>query len=266
MNFLFLSKLLPLFIYPLGLISSLLLLSLILWWKYPRWLPFPLILALLILFVAGNSWVSNLLVKNLEWQYIVAPEEIPNAEAIVILGGAIKSQIYPRPMVDVSESGDRIIYGAKLYKMGKAPLLIPTGGKIEWQGNKNNPSEADDIEELLILFDIPPSAIIKEEKSYNTHDNAVNTQKILQSRDIDRVILVTSALHMPRAVKVFEKQGIKVIPAPTDFLVSKQQLQSEPSWQSLIINCFPHISALHNITNVIKEYIGLLIYRFKGWA
>ncbi len=150
MNFLFLSKLLPLFLYPVGLVFLLLILSSILWWKSSRWLPFPLILALLILFVAGNSWFSNWLVKSLEWQYITTPKQIDNAEAIVILGGSIKPNIYPRSMVEVSEQGDRVIYAAKLYKMKKAPLIIPSGGRIRWQGDTNGLSEADDMEEFEI--------------------------------------------------------------------------------------------------------------------
>ena len=250
----------------MGLVFLLLIFSLILWWKYSRWLPFPLIFAFLILFISGNSWVSSLLVKSLEWQYIVIPSEIPQAEAIVILGGATQPKIYPRPMVDITGSGDRIIYGAKLYKMGKAPIIIATGGRIQWQESNKNLSEADDMGELLSLFAIPESAVIKEEKSYNTHDNAVNTKKILQQLQIDRVILVTSALHMPRSVKVFQKQGIEVIPAPTDFLVSKQQLESNQGWQNTILQLFPNSASLGNTTLALKEYIGLVVYKLKGWT
>ena len=175
----------------------------------------------------------------------------------MILGGAIKPKIYPRPMVDVTEGGDRIIYGAKLYKMGKAPLIIPSGGRIPWQNSNNNLSEADDIEKLLLLFDIPGSSIIKEGNSYNTHDNAVNTKKILQQLNIDRVILVTSAFHMPRAVKVFRKQGIEVIPAPTDFLVSQEQPEKNQNWQNMLLQIIPNSSSIDKTTLALKEYIGL---------
>jgi uncharacterized SAM-binding protein YcdF (DUF218 family) len=264
-DFLFLSKLLPLFLYPLGLVFLLLVTTLILWWKYPRWLPIPVIIACFILFIGGNIWVSNLLVKSLEWQYISTLDKLPKAEAIVILGGGVKPMIHPRPMIDVAESGDRVIYGAKLYKMGKSSLIIPTGGRIPWRGGKNLPSEADDMTELLLLFSIPESAIIKEEKSFNTYDNAVNTRKILETLNINRILLVTSAIHMPRAVKIFEKQNLKVISAPTDYLVTERDFQEEDNWQNLLINLFPDSIYLHNTTLAIREYIGMIVYKLKGW-
>ena len=267
MDFLFLSKLIPLLFYPLGLVCVLLLVCLILWWKYPRWLPIPLIGALLILILSGNFWVSNSLVKSLEWQYQVTPEEIANAEAIVILGGGIKPKIEPRPMVDLAEPGDRVIYGAKLYQMGKAPLVVATGGRIPWQNQGKILSEADDMAQILLLLGVPDSDIIREGKSLNTYDNAVYTKQILEPRDINRIILVTSATHMPRSVKIFRKQNFEVIPAPTDYLVTQQVLQGSDndSWQNSLIKIFPRSNYLHNTTLALKEYIGLLIYRWKGW-
>ena len=265
MNFLFFSKLLPIFLYPLGLVFSLLGLSLLLWWKYPRWVPIPLVIALFIISIAGNSLLSDVFAKTLEWQYISEPQAIPSAEAIVILGGGLKPKVYPRPMIDLAEQGDRVIYGAKLYKMNKAPLIITTGGRIKWQNAQLNASEADDMKELLMLFDIPESAIVTEGDSYNTHDNAVNTKVILDDLQIDRVILVTSALHMPRAIKVFEKQGIGVIPAPTDYLVSQNQLEFNSTWQRFLLSILPNSNSLDKTTVTMKEYLGTFIYRLKGW-
>ncbi|MGI0479402.1 YdcF family protein [Geminocystis sp. CENA526] len=239
--------------------------SLILWWKYPRWFPIPVILACFILFISGNNAISNLLVKSLEWQYTPQADELPTADAIVILGGSVKPYDYPRPMIEVSESGDRVIYGAKLYKMGKSPRIIVTGGRIPWHGNENFPSEAEDMAELLLLLGVPESSIIKEGNSFNTYDNAINTRQILEELKIDRIILVTSALHMPRSVKIFERQNINVIPAPTDYLVTEKSFSEEGSLGNFIINLFPDSNSLNNTTSVMKEYIGMIVYRLKGW-
>jgi uncharacterized SAM-binding protein YcdF (DUF218 family) len=216
MSFLFLSKLLPLFIYPLGLACVFLVIALILAWKYPRWVSIPVALALIILLLGSNGWITNSLVKSLEWQNI--PETIPNAEAIVILGGSTRSGHYPRQMVDVTEQGDRIIYGAKLYQDGLAPLIIAAGGRIAWRGGGQ--SESEDMRQLLHLMGVPDEAIIQEPNSLNTYENAVNVKKILEERGIKRILLVTSAMHLPRSLLIFKKQGIEAIPAPTDFLVS----------------------------------------------
>lgn len=111
--FVFLSKLLPLFLYPLGLICVLLAIALIMAWRQSSWIQIPIALALLVLLISSNGWISNLLVKSLEWQNL--PPTIPSADAIILLGGATKSASYPRPMVDINERGDRILYAAKLY-------------------------------------------------------------------------------------------------------------------------------------------------------
>ncbi len=265
MDFLFLSKLLPLFFYPLGFACFSLVVALILWWKYPHFLPIPILLALLVLLVSSNGWVSNLLVKSLEWQYLVSPDSVQNADVIVVLGGGIKPLIYPRPMIDLAEQGDRVLYGAKLYKMRKAPLILVTGGRIPWKDSQNEHSEADDMASLLVMLGVPKSAIITEGNSYNTYDNAVYSREILQEKGINQIILVTSALHTPRSVKIFEKQGFEVIPAPTDFLVTERDFQNNISWQSILIGFFPNSGSLHNTNLALKEYLGIIVYKLKGW-
>ncbi|MGB7522413.1 MAG: hypothetical protein WA896_22510 [Spirulinaceae cyanobacterium] len=129
--FLYLSKLIPLFLYPLGLACLLLFIALVLAWKFPRRLPIPVGLALIILLLSSNGWVSNEIVRSLEWQHL-PPQEIPQADAIVILGGSTRPQSPPRATVEIAEQGDRVIYGGYLYQQNKAPLIIPAGGRISW--------------------------------------------------------------------------------------------------------------------------------------
>lgn len=265
MDFLFFSKLLPLFFYPLGLACLLVIIALIIWWKFPRFTPIPLVFAVLILLVSSNVWFSNWLLKSLEWQYIANPDDLPKAEAIVILGGCTKSATYPRPMVDVSEHGDRVIYGAKLYQLEKAPIIVASGGRIKWLGGGGEKSEADDISQLLTMLGVPESAIIKETESLNTYQNAVNTRQILASLNIQRILLVTSAFHMPRSVKIFEKQNLDVIPAPTDFIVSKSNSVENNNLATNLLNFLPDSQNLEHTTLAIKEYVGIAVYKLKGW-
>jgi uncharacterized SAM-binding protein YcdF (DUF218 family) len=261
--FLFLSKLLPLFLYPLGLACVLMVVALVMWWRRSRWVPLPLATALLVLLLASNSWVSNSLVQSLEWQHL-PPKQLPTADAIIILGGATKSAFPPRPAVDLSERGDRVLYGAQLYREGKAPLVIASGGRIDWRGG--GPSESADMAQILKTLGVPSSAILQDPTSLNTHQNAVNVQKIMKERGIRRVLLVTSAMHMPRSLRIFQRQGIEAIPAPTDFLVSQQELE-EPnsSPQAIMLSLVPDTDRLDKTTQAIKEYIGMVVYRFRGW-
>ncbi len=260
--FLFLSKLLPLFIYPLGLSCLLLIVALITLWQRPKWAAFPIILALIILLLGSSGWVSKSLIRSLEWQNLPA-SQLPNADAIVVLGGGIKPQIPPRPWVEVSEAGDRILYGSLLYKQGKAPLLILSGGRVEWKGG--GPPEAEDMAKIAMEMGVPNTAILQDTTSLNTYQNAVNVRQILASKNIRRILLVTSALHIPRSILIFQRQNIEVIPAPTDFLVSEQDFEELNTLQGMLLNLLPDAANLQRTNQALKEYIGLIIYRLLGW-
>ncbi|MEM9088970.1 MAG: YdcF family protein [Cyanobacteria bacterium P01_F01_bin.53] len=261
----FLSKLLPLFIYPLGLSSLLMVLGLVWLWKHPKRASWAIALAFFILFFSSNTLVSNKLVSTLEWQYF-PPDPVPTADAIVVLGGATETALPPRPWVEVLSAGDRILYGARLYTQKRAPKLILSGGRVTWRGG-GGPSEADDMKEIAMAMNVPESAIVLEGDSLNTRQNAVNVQKILTEQQIDSVLLVTSAIHMPRSVAIFKKLGIEVIPAPTDYRVSTESYERiNETWQGRILDLLPDSEALHYFTRALKEYVGFTIYRLRGWV
>jgi uncharacterized SAM-binding protein YcdF (DUF218 family) len=261
--FLFLSKLLPLFLYPLGLACVLLVVALVMSWRRSRWVPLPVVLALIVLLLGSNSWVANSLVRSLEWQHIPVGK-LPTADAIVLLGGATKSAFPPRPAVDLSEEGDRVLYAAQLYREGKAPVVIASGGRIDWRGG--GLAESSDMADILVNLGVPNSAILQDSKSLNTYQNAVNVRQIMQERGIRRVLLVTSAMHMPRSLRIFQRQGIEAIPAPTDFLITQQEI-NEPSSspQATLLNLVPDADQLQNTTRALKEYIGTVVYHLRGW-
>ena len=262
--FLYLSKLIPLFFYPLGFACICCVLALFLIWKRPRVTAFLIAIALFVLLFSSNAWVSRFLVRSLEWQNIPAAE-LPTAEAIVVLGGATKSVYPPRTTVDLSESGDRVLYAAQLYRQQKAPLIIVSGGRIDWRGG--GAPESEDMAKLLIFMGVKSEDIIQEPDSLNTYENAVNVKKILLDRKIGGILLVTSAMHMPRSLAIFQHQKIEAIAAPTDFLVTEgeiQELASTP--KGAILNLLPDSKNLDNFTIALKEYIGMVVYRLRGWV
>ncbi|NJM97877.1 MAG: YdcF family protein [Phormidesmis sp. RL_2_1] len=264
----FLSKLLPLFVYPVGLSVLLMGLGLLWLWRYPKRATWAIASALFILFISSNSTVSNKLVSTLEQQYL-PPVPMPTAGAIVILGGATEPALAPRPWVEIREQGDRILYGARLYNQNRAPKLILSGGRVTWRGGaattQGEPSEADDMKEFAMAMNVPESAILLEGKSLNTRQNAVNVKEILDQNAISSVLLVTSAMHMPRAIAIFKKLGIHAIPAPTDYLVTTQS-SANLTWQGHILALIPDAEALSRCTRALKEYVGFIIYRLQGWA
>lgn len=262
----FLSKLLPLFVYPLGLSSGLLALSLFLLWQHPRKAMVAISLALFILFFTSNPTVSHKFVSSLEHRYF-PPEPVPTADAIVVLGGATEPQLPPRPWVEVKEQGDRILYGAKLHNEGHANKLILSGGRVTWRGGSGEDSEAHDMKQFAMAMNVPEADILLENTSLNTYENALNVQNILKEQSLESVLLVTSAIHMPRAIAIFKKLGISVTAAPTDYLVSTQSYEGiNQTWQSRILSLFPDAEAQAQFTRALKEYVGFTIYRLRGWV
>jgi uncharacterized SAM-binding protein YcdF (DUF218 family) len=262
--FFFLSKFLPLFFYPLGLACLLLVITLVLFWRRPRWVPYFLGVTLIVLILGGNGWLSSALLRSLEFRHL-PPNPIPQADAIVVLGGATRPHLAPRPWVEVNEAGDRPLYGAKLYKEGKAPFLLFSGGRVTWRGGVEG-SEAADMTELAIAMGVPKSAIIQEDSSLNTYQNAVKIKQILQQYNLKTILLVTSATHMPRSYLIFKKLGIDAIPVPTDFVFIDNPLASEgETWEAIVLNLMPDAENLVITTRVLKEYLGMFIYFLRGW-
>jgi uncharacterized SAM-binding protein YcdF (DUF218 family) len=262
--FIFLSKLLPLFVYPLGLSVLLILLSLFLS-KRVKIQRTGLLFALLILWLSSTRWVSYSLVRSLEWQYL-PPAELPTVDAIVVLGGGTEPRQPPRPTVEMNGAGDRALYAAYLYRQGKAPVVLVSGGNIEFLGARQQ-TPAQDMLEVLEMAGVPAEAVWLQPESRNTYEDALYTHQMLEERHISRVILVTSAMHMPRSVALFRKQGVDVIPAPTDFHLTDADWQAlwHPNLSWLAINLLPDAGSLATTTSAMKEYIGIFIYRLRGW-
>jgi uncharacterized SAM-binding protein YcdF (DUF218 family) len=262
--FVFFSKFLPPLISPLGLAILLLLCGFLFNRRHPRLRTFLQVTALVILLLASNRWVAYSFARTLEWQYL--PEDnIPTAEVIVLLGGSTEPAQSPRPQVEVNSAGDRVLYAAALYSQNKAPIILASGGNITWLEDRLS-SQAGDMAELLVTLGVPPDAIWLEETSRNTYENAEYCAELLKKKGISQIILVTSAMHMPRSVALFRYQGINPIPAPTDFTITHSgwsELTSTPS--AVLVNMVPSASSLSLTTNILKEYIGLMIYHLSGW-
>jgi uncharacterized SAM-binding protein YcdF (DUF218 family) len=261
--FIFLSKFLPLLVYPLGLVFLLVLLGIGLR-KHPNWQKASLWIAVGLIWFGSNPWVAFGLTRSLEWRYLPL-EEVPKAEAMVVLGGATESKIFPRPTVEVNAAGDRVLYAVRLYHQGKSPYLLLSGGSIDWLGANSSPAE--DMAEILTQLGVPDTALWLETTSRNTYENAIYSKEILKREGVEQILLVTSAMHMPRAVALFEHQEVEVIPAPADYVVTEERWESlwDINLPTLLINLMPNVGYLDLTTTVLKEYIGIVVYRFRGW-
>jgi len=264
----FLSKFLPQFLYPLGLSMILIVVSLFLVGK-PRVQRAVLVLVLALLWLAGNRWVASAMVRSLEYHYLPTADLLDEqkkdlAETIVLLAGSTHSAQYPRPFVEINGAGDRVVYAALLYRQGKAGQIFLSGGRIDWLESGDSPAE--DMSILLELMGVPKQSIQFEDQSRNTAESAQAAWESLSSQNIKRIILVTSAQHMPRSVALFEKQGFDVIPAPTDYNITEAEWQElmHPSMVTAVVNFFPDPGNLAATTSSLKEYLGMLVSWLRG--
>lgn len=252
---LYLDKILAQLAYPLGTALILALLGLLLLGVRRRRLGVAgMVLAVAWLWFWSLPVVADALRLSLEGRF--APqraEELPAADFIVLLGGGVRGVPADWPYPDLNAAADRVWHAPRLYHADKAPLIIVSGGGKEWHGERG--SEAEAMRELLLAFGVPDGAIRLEDRSRSTRENALYTAPLVGERP---VLLVTSAQHMPRSLATFRAVGINAVPAPTDFEVIPQPLHS--------LRLLPDAHSLHQSTSALKEYLGLLVYRLRGWA
>jgi uncharacterized SAM-binding protein YcdF (DUF218 family) len=254
---LYLSKLIPLFIYPLGFALVMSLLAALVLRRWAGLARLFLLAGIVVLWIGSAPLFADYLVLTLESRFPpLAVEATPTADAIVVLGGGVAGPDPPRLTVDLSDAADRLLHAARLYRAGKAPVVLLSGGAIPWLGADT--PEAEAMQSLIEEWGVPVASILLEKKSRNTHENAVFTKRLLAEHGLHRILLVTSALHMPRALATFKAAGIDAIPAPTDFTVTYRNHRT-------VIDFLPEAAALAHTTDAIKEYIGYAYYRSRGW-
>ncbi|MGO8931821.1 MAG: YdcF family protein [Limisphaerales bacterium] len=218
-------------------------------------------LAIGIIVVCGNGWVIAAMGRHLEWQNL-PPNPAPHADCILILSGGLRSRIPPRPTIEVGEAGDRVLYGAYLFRQGKAARILCTGG-VATGGIAPRPG-AQEMAEFLEMLGVPKSVILTETKSANTRQHARNLQTVFQEQGFKRILLVTSAMHMPRSLGVFRRgcPGIEFIPAPTDFRVTER---IPAPWYHELNALVPTPANLLLFSELMHEYLGMAYYRVRGW-
>ena len=155
------------------------------------------------------------------------------------------------------DGSDRVLHALRIYKAGKVRSILITGGDVFGPGA--DVVEADAILDLLVALGVDRSDILLERQSRNTYENARFSAEIWKREGFRSGLLVTSALHMPRALATFRKAGMVLEPATTD-------LVPDLSYMPMPLPLIPQSKCLDVTTNAIKEWIGVLIYRWRGWA
>jgi uncharacterized SAM-binding protein YcdF (DUF218 family) len=208
-------------------------------------------LALLALYLLCTPYISAQLIQGLEEGYPALSLEAARhsgAQAIVVLGGG-RYEGAPEYDGDTVSGGflARLRYGAYLARhTGLA--VIPSGGSPFEEG----PPEAWLAKQVLEQeFQIKVAAV--EDRSRTTHENAWFTKTLLDQLQIERVLLVTHAWHMPRSMTVFRQAGVDVVAAPTYF-------EYRADIGSKLRDWLPTAASLQSSSQALHEYVGMLWY------
>jgi uncharacterized SAM-binding protein YcdF (DUF218 family) len=255
----FASKFLSILIDPFNLVLLLAVGGLICWKKRPLALRL-LVASMFLLVIFACPETSLVLTRSLENQYRdsdVAQEA--EAQAIIVLGGTIHMPSSDHHASGLIEPSDRLLLTYRLYRAGKAPVIICSGGNNPLLGDAGRASEARSMSGLLEEWGVPAAAIEVEEGSINTRENALFSYRLLAARGIRKIILVTSAMHMPRAAGAFRKAGFEVLPAPADFRTGWGRPNPIFLW-------LPSAGSLEHSGAALHEWLGLWVYRLRGWA
>lgn len=214
---------------------------------------FVLGIALLLLWIGSTPLVSDTLFRSIEEGAVKeAISTVPETDAIVVLSGMIGTvQAGPEPLQEWSDA-DRFWGGIDLYQAGKAPQLIFTGGLVPWEPDAI--PEGQILRTMAIRMGVPEKVIQVTANAQNTEQEAEALGKLLPP-EARRILLVTSAFHMPRAQRIFQKAGFSVHPFPVDFKVSAGKLTP--------MDFLPSVSALWLTDTAVREILGRTYYRIK---
>ncbi|MCP9840506.1 YdcF family protein [Synechococcus sp. J7-Johnson] len=266
MGFLF-SKLLPQLLYPLSL-GLLLALAGLLVGPRRRWSGPLGGLGMALLWISAMPLTARELVWGLEARSAaLTPSPLPRGDAIVVLGGGLRAALPPRSGVEVNEAGDRLLSGIRLLREERAPLLLLSGGRVSFSGGDPAPAEAISARNLALELGVPADRLLLSDQARTTAEEAKDLRRIGKDRDWSTVLLVTSALHMPRALASFRRQsGLKVVPVACDYLLPARDQLGTPTAGSVLLSLWPDAGSLLLSSLAVKEHLGLLVYRLKGWS
>lgn len=247
-------KLIAAFFSPLSFCVMILGIGVILLWleRARKTQLFLLTAGVLLLGIFSTNYLPNLLLGHLENTY--PPLDTPPlVNTIVVLGGGVRDKVDAPPNTQLgSASLTRLVEGVRLYRAlenkGLSVKFILSGGRVF-----GSPEDSGMMENTAVVLGVDPKNIQLESGSQDTYHEAIYLKPMLKNKPF---LLVTSASHMPRAMALFQAQGMQPIAAPTQFLARNNQFS--------MMRYFPNANAIMRMDIVLHEYAGLWWARWRG--
>jgi len=211
-----------------------------------------------VVYVLGSPLIAPQLIGPLEEQY--PPFDATSQQhfdAIVVLGGGIYEKGSLRPSSMLNEASlARTVCGVDFFAQGIADRLVMSAGDTTIFGQ--GPEESVEMKRFAVRLGISPDAILIENHSRTTHENAIETKRLLGEQSI---LLVTSASHMPRAMAHFVRQGLNATAAPCGYKLTDR---SDHFWRGQPFDLLPRADILIISGNAISEHVGMWVYQAAG--
>jgi uncharacterized SAM-binding protein YcdF (DUF218 family) len=222
--------------------------------RWPRrWLA-----ALLIVYLAATvhavSRIASVPLRRGFYTFTLA-DAPPAPRAVVVLGSGARTIHGRAQKIGILTLGgsSRVLEAARVFRLLGGPLIISSGGP---PAGYDMIPESETMQRALVELGVPAERILLESTSRVTHDEAVITARMLRDLGIRSCIVVTSDLHMPRALAAFRHEGLDATPA-----VARDPLDSQWKWLSWL----PTRQGMEYSQEVIHEYVGLVWYWSRGW-
>ncbi|WP_375418497.1 YdcF family protein [uncultured Hymenobacter sp.] len=218
-----------------------------------RWLRAGALLTL----IGTNGALANEALRVWELPPVPIAQVVPHDAAVLLTGITVPNRS-PHDRVYLGSGADRLTHALWLYRAGKVRRIIVAGGSGSVLGATQ--TEARDLATLLRLAGVPASAILLEERSRNTRENALFTRQLLAAHPtIHSLVLVTSAFHQRRALGCFRRAGLAVTPFPAGYYTTDRS----PTPDYWLV---PSADALAQWSRLLHEVAGYLTYRTVGYA
>jgi len=215
------------------------------------------VLGALALYVPSTEPVANLLQRWVEAGAVSTYRERDVYDAVIVLGGMVDADATERSgRPEYTPAVERLLRGYELLRAGRARQVLLSGGTLDTRPGAL--VEADILGRQLELWGVAPERIVREPRSRNTRENALESERLIRERGWTRLLLVTSAAHLPRALGTFEAVGLHPDTLAVD--VRAHGFYPHTGWWQ------PRASNLSASSDALREFFGRFVYRLRGWA